>query len=256
MTDPTTEEPPQTRTPSEPTTVLPSVGWRDFMPVAKLLALVISVGVGMYLIKNTEWGQSLLDVQNRERVEDLRRQIADGGVWGPMAFVVLGGLLTAVGLPRVALSAMGGLVFGFAEGVAWSLAGTMIGCVSGFYYARLLGRSFIEQKFGRRLEKYRDMLREHSFSMGLIIRLLPVGSNTLTTLVAGVSDVRASGFFLGSLLGYLPLTVIFALAGSGMRKNPAMRLTIGAGLLALSVGLMLIVARRVRIKMAKRRNGG
>ena len=61
--------------------------------------------------------------------------------------------------------------------------------------------------------------------MTLLIRLLPVGNNFATSLAAGVSRVPARPFLLGSLLGYMPQTMVFALAGSGveMGAEPARR---------------------------------
>ena len=54
----------------------------------------------------------------------------------------------------------------------------------------------------------------------LTLRLLPVGSNMLLNLVAGVSErARQAPFMAASAIGYLPQTVVFALLGGGVRVS-------------------------------------
>jgi uncharacterized membrane protein YdjX (TVP38/TMEM64 family) len=66
--------------------------------------------------------------------------------------------------------------------------------------------------------------------MTVLIRLLPVGSNLLTNLAAGISSIRSKHFFSGTLLGYLPQTLVFALVGSGVHIAPALKLALAIGL--------------------------
>ena len=82
--------------------------------------------------------------------------------------------------------------------------------------------------------------------MALLIRLLPLGSNLVTNLVAGVSSANALGFFAGSVLGYVPQTIIFALLGSGINLDPALRITSSVLLFMLSAALGVYLYRRYR----------
>ncbi|MFT5539807.1 MAG: putative membrane protein YdjX (TVP38/TMEM64 family), partial [Alphaproteobacteria bacterium] len=84
------------------------------------------------------------------------------------------------------------------------------------------------------------------FSTALLIRLLPVGSNLLTNLAAGVSGVRAVPFVAGSTLGYVPQTLIFALVGSGLHIEPALRIGASVVLFVVSGMLGVYLFRRYR----------
>jgi uncharacterized membrane protein YdjX (TVP38/TMEM64 family) len=86
--------------------------------------------------------------------------------------------------------------------------------------------------------------------MTLVVRLLPVGSNALTNLLAGVSSVRALPFFAGSTLGFLPQNLVFALAGSGVNLDPAVRLSVAAILFVISSLLGIWLYRRHRQSVA------
>ena len=82
--------------------------------------------------------------------------------------------------------------------------------------------------------------------MTVLIRLLPVGNNFATNLAAGVSRVPALPFFLGSLLGYIPQTLVFALAGSGVDVGAAWRIGIAVALFVLSGAIGAWLYRKYR----------
>jgi uncharacterized membrane protein YdjX (TVP38/TMEM64 family) len=99
----------------------------------------------------------------------------------------------------------------------------------------------------RRLD---DFLHDHPFSMALLIRLLPVGSNVVTNLAAGVSGIRAAPFVAGSVIGYVPQTVIFALLGSGIHLDPSLRIGASVVLFVVSGMLGVYLFRRYRTSRA------
>jgi uncharacterized membrane protein YdjX (TVP38/TMEM64 family) len=160
--------------------------------------------------------------------------------------VVIGAVMTAMGLPRQAISFLGGYAFGFGLGTTLSLLASLVGCVLAFSYARLLGRSVVQARFPDRIRRLDSFLHDNPLSMALLLRLLPVGSNALTNLAAGVSGVRAIPFFIGSLIGYVPQTVIFTLLGSGIHLNPEIRIGASIVLFVMSGALGLYLFRRYR----------
>lgn len=174
------------------------------------------------------------------------REIRSRGMVGELLFVALGMVLTAVGFPRQAVSFMGGYAFGLTLGSALALAASAAGCVLGFTYARLLGRSLVRDKFGARIRRLDDFLHDYPFSMAVLIRLLPVGSNAVTNLAAGVSGIRALPFVAGSTIGYLPQTLIFALLGSGIHLDPSFRIGASVVLFVISGMLGVWLFRRYR----------
>ena len=155
---------------------------------------------------------------------------------------------TAAGLPRQLMCFIGGYAFGFLAGGLLALGATLAGCAVSFSYARFLGREFVTRKFGKRLQRINTALARNPFSMTLIIRFLPFGSNIVTNMVAGVSAIPAAWFLLGSLVGFMPQTFIFALLGSGIRVDPIFTTLLSAALLAASIILGLVLYRRYRLQ--------
>ena len=136
----------------------------------------------------------------------------------------------------------------FAVGVILheALVGQMLGCLLSFYYARLMGRELVRAKFAERVKKLDAFMRDNAFSMTLLVRLSPVGSNLATNLAAGVTEVKALPFLMGTLLGYLPQTIIFALVGDGMSDAKDYLFVVSAILFVLSALLGVYLYRRYR----------
>ena len=172
--------------------------------------------------------------------------VRGAGVKGNFIFLFGAGLFIALGLPRQIVSFLGGYAFGLLLGTSLALMATGFGCVISFTFARFMGREFVSTRFPVRLKKANSFLKHNSFSMALLIRLLPLGSNLVTNLVAGVSSASATGFLAGSLLGYIPQTVIFALLGSGINIDPAFRITSSVLLFVISAALGIYLYRRYR----------
>ena len=199
-----------------------------------LILIATLVGVGF-----------LFETQNLDKAW-IDGSIRGQGSGGYALFVLAGALFTAVGLPRQVLSFLAGYAFGFATGTALAVLATALGCATTFFYARLLGRSVIAARFPGRIRKIDSFLRDNPFSMTLLIRLLPVGSNLLTNLAAGVSGVGPLPFILGSAIGYIPQNLVFALVGSGVSIDPAFRISLSVALFVASGAIGVYLYRRYR----------
>lgn len=201
-----------------------------------LLATLVAIG---WVIDSGVFG----DVLNPAWIDtDVRGK----GVGGEILFLCVAGVATAVALPRHVVSFLGGYAFGVLPGVLLALVGTVIGCVVTFFYARVVGRPLVSARLGARVQRVEDFLAAHPFWMTVLIRLLPVGNNFATNLAAGVSRVPAIPFFLGSALGYVPQTLVFALAGSGVEVGAAWRIGIAVALFLVSGVIGAWLYRRYR----------
>ena len=201
-----------------------------------LIATLVAVG---FVLKTTQLGTAL----DKAWVDSL---IRGEGISGELLFVAAGALFTAFGLPRQLISFLGGYAFGFVAGSGLAVVATIGGCVTAFFYARLMGRDLIQSRFSGRVERIDNFLRDNPFNMALLIHLLTAGSNLLISLTAGVSSVRAAPFFLGSALGFVPQTMVFALAGSGIELDPTFRIGLSVILFVVSGVLGVHVYRKYR----------
>lgn len=174
------------------------------------------------------------------------REVRGKGLPGDLLFLAVGGIATALAVPRHVVSFLGGYAFGLGAGTGLALLATELGCVLTFAYARVIGRPLVSQRLGARVRRIEGFLAANPFSMTLLIRLLPAGNNFVTSLAAGVSRVPARPFLLGSLVGYLPLTFVFALAGSGIEVGGSMRIGLSVLLLIASGAIGIWLYRHYR----------
>ena len=209
---------------------------RTYLPGLVFLATLIAVG---YVVES-----GLLTGMLSEDWID--REVRGKGISGELLFVAVGGLVTAVAIPRHVVSFLGGYAFGAVLGTALAVLATEIGCVIVFFYGRYVGRPLVSERIRARVRRIEDFLASNPFSMTLLVRLLPMGNNFATSLAAGVSRVPAQPFLFGSLLGYVPQTFVFALAGSGVELGQSMRLVVAVVFFVVSGAIGIWLYRRYR----------
>ena len=185
------------------------MNWRVLRRGLMILALLAAVGL---LLKSSPLG----DLFEKSAIDEM---VKGQGLKGEFLYVAAGALLTAVGFSRQAVAFMGGYAFGLAYGTGLSVLAAAIGCAMTFCYARFFARETIASKFSDRIRRVDAFLSENPFVMTLLIRFLPMGSNFLTNLAAGVSGVPGVVFVAASAVGYVPQMVIFALVGSGVHLD-------------------------------------
>lgn len=207
--------------------------------ILKGLALLLSLALLGYLFRASDLGNSVNEAWIDARV---RGQ----GLHGALLFLLAGGLLTAIGLPRQIFAFLAGYAFDVWLGTLLGTLAAVLGCMLSFGYARLLGQNLLRTRLGKRIQRFDGFIQVHPFAMTVLIRFLPVGNNLLTNLVSGASSIRAWYFFSGSLLGYLPQTLIFALVGSGVHVNQGVNIGLAVSLFLVSGGLATYLYRRFR----------
>ncbi len=171
-------------------------------------------------------------------------EIRGAGWRGLLLFLGIGALATALAFPRQLVAMLAGYAYGFAIGAGLAVLAALLGCMLAFSVARWLARTPLQQRFGPRIRKIDGFLGQHPFGTALALRLLPLGSNALISLLAGLSSVRGLPFFAGSAVGYLPQSLIFALAGSGISVDPGLRFTLAVVLLLASGMIGIVMYRR------------
>jgi len=203
-----------------------------------LLFLLSLVGIGLLL--HEFGGQHLMDQAW------IDSEVAGHGLRGELLFLGVGTLFTAVGLPRQLVAFLGGYAFGLAWGTLLALLASLFGALLCYFYAHWFGHRLLAPRLAGRARHFHDLLQDHPFSLTLLIRLLPVGSNLVTNLLAGLAHTPLGWFLLGSGIGYLPQTLVFTLAGSGLDLDSGVRLALSVLLFLLSGILGLYLYRHHR----------
>lgn len=207
--------------------------------ILKGFALILSLALLGYLFKSSDLGNSVNEAWIDARVRG-------HGINGALLFLLMGGIFTAIGLPRQVVAFLGGYAFNVGLGTLLGALAALLGCMLGFTYARFFGKGLLRARLGARAGRFDRFIHDNPFSMTMLIRLLPVGSNLLTNLAAGMSSIRPVPFFSGTLLGYLPQTLVFALVGSGVHIAPVLKIGLAVTLFLVSMALGVYLYRNRR----------
>lgn len=223
--------------------------FRERLRIFKQLAAVLIGLLCLYIFAT--WLQSQLPQQNfslQNYAVHLVNQLnwinhSDSTVTSSILLFMLIAATTAVGLPRQIAAFIAGINLGAMIGVIVATLATTLGCWLTFLAARYLFSERVKKKYPSQLNKLSVFLGEQTFLKALVIRILPLGSNFITNIVAGVSDVSARKYVAGSCVGFIPQMVIFSLLGSGMKLADNTQLMMS--------GILLVVAVLLSVYMMK-----
>jgi uncharacterized membrane protein YdjX (TVP38/TMEM64 family) len=207
--------------------------------IAAVGTVVLVVAVVAFLLYRT--GTDLLDVRTAVRA---------AGLWAPLLFVLLQGMVTVTPVPRTVFTVAAGVLFGGIAGVLLAVAGTSLAAAIAYWMVRLLGGRFARRHADHRAMTWvRPRLERSSLLAMVSLRLIPAVPFSAMNYASALSGVRFAPYLVGTVLGVLPGTIGIVILGDaavGGNPHPAMLLiSVTSGLVGLTGAL--IAARRPAI---------
>ena len=221
-------------------TVTPYGDRRQFYRnLAKAMLLAVFLVAALAMIRFSPLG-SYLKISN---ISTLQQRLAEFNHWAPVVFLLAGAALISLGVPRSLVSILGGVVFGLWLGIVLALAAALLGSVAIFSLTRVLGRPLFKQKIGAYQKIIAQYSKSNGFLLVILLRQLPL-TCILVNVLIGLAPITTGVFLLGSIVGLLPETVIFALYGSSLQTGFVLRISVASFLLVLLVLLVRIYYQR------------
>lgn len=143
-------------------------------------------------------------------------------------------LLATIGLPRQFTAFICGYVFDYVYGTIIATVVVTIACAATFSLAKYCLSHYIKNNFASAYAKAHDLFQAQLLYKAMIIRLLPIGSNFLTNILAGACKLNIKAFVSGSFIGFIPQMLVFSLLGAGIKIADKTQLSISIGLFVLS----------------------
>lgn len=138
-------------------------------------------------------------------------------VTGVLLLAIIMILLLSIGMPRQLSAFSAGYCFGTVEGALLATGCATVACWITLTLARRFFSDVFSQKYPEKLNKISAFFATQTFIKAVIIRILPVGSNFLTNVLAGIAKSPVKPYVLGSGLGFIPQMMIFSMTGSGVK---------------------------------------
>ncbi|HXI87005.1 MAG TPA: TVP38/TMEM64 family protein [Parvularculaceae bacterium] len=179
-----------------------------FLPlivIALALAAFFALGLQRYFSLD-----ALRD--NRER---LRAFLADNPALAMGAFVLVYAGAVAISFPGASImTVFGGFLFGLWPGVPLIVIGATLGACAIFVAAKTALGDFLGRRAGGLIKRMEDGFREDELSYLFFLRLAPIFPFWAVNIGAGVLGVRLRNFFIGTLIGIVPGSFVYASIGN------------------------------------------
>jgi uncharacterized membrane protein YdjX (TVP38/TMEM64 family) len=171
-----------------------------------------------------------------------------GNWWAVVAFIGVSVLRPLVLFPASIVTVAAGILFGPVGGVAAAMVGANLSALTGFFIGSRLSSPKRLANVAQ-FERWTERLRTNGFEAVLLMRLLFVPYD-LVNYGCGWLRVRLRSFLAATVIGSLPGTVAFVLAGvsvgsldNGIGGLNRSTLAISVGLIVLSVAVSRLLRR-------------
>lgn len=197
----------QIRSEAVPTAWAPVKRWAPVAILVAGLAAAYASGAHKYLSLNAI-------AENRDALMGF---VSSNYVVSVGAFALAYTIAVALSLPgALLLTILGGFLFGWALGGTITVLAATLGAIIVFLAARTSLGDALASKAGPWMEKLSGGFREDAFNYLLFLRLVPVFPFWLVNIAPAIAGVGLGTFAVTTLVGIVPGTFAFSLAGSGL----------------------------------------
>jgi uncharacterized membrane protein YdjX (TVP38/TMEM64 family) len=187
----------------------PPVALRRLVP----LGILIVAGVLFMVLGGHRYLNFAALAENREF---LCAAVKQAGAAAALAFILAYAGLVALSVPGAALLTIaGGFLFGPWLGATYAVIGATIGATIVFLAARA-GLAGLVARAGPWVRRLENGFRRNGLYCLLALRLIPIVPFWLVNLVAGAVGLPLSVYVLGTFIGVIPVTFIYASLGNSL----------------------------------------
>ena len=218
------------------------------LSVVGTLALVFLLSPGL----RSDLG-GLLALLGNIGVAGIQDWILSFGALSPVVyfFIVVGQVILSP-IPAGPVTLAGSLVFGVWEGLALSLAGSVVGSVLVFLAARRWGKGLVVRLVGERtFRRYVGMLDAKGWWV-FVVLLVPFVPDDAVVALAGLSALKFRRFLVLMVVGRIPgSTTTALLASEWVTGSAAVWISVGVGV-AVVLALGFVYRERLEAWMFRR----
>lgn len=231
-----------------------------------LTAVLLLAGLTAFIVFGGHRYLSLETLSdNREAL--LRWRDQNAGL-AALAFIGVYAAVVAASLPGgVWLTIAGGFLFGAIAGTACTVVGATIGACAVFLAARYVAGDALRRRVGGAIGRMEAGFRENALNYLLVLRLVPLFPFWLVNLVPAFLGVPFRTYLIATLIGIIPGSFVFALAGDGLGAvldaggHPDLGIIFEPRVIAPIIGLAVlsllpVVYKRVRRPPANGKESG
>jgi uncharacterized membrane protein YdjX (TVP38/TMEM64 family) len=187
-----------------------SFSYKRLIPVA-----VLALGLVMFFV--FDLGRFLSFETLRQNRVVLLNWVDTYGIVAALIYMLIYAVAIAFSLPGGAvLTITGGFLFGSIWGTFCVIIAATAGATGLFLIAKTSFGDALRAKAGPALQKMQQGFQEGALSYLLVLRLVPIFPFFLVNLVPAFLGVSLRVYVLGTFIGIIPGTFVFATVGAGL----------------------------------------
>ncbi len=231
-------------------------------PLLRRLAPVLALMAGFAAFFILDLDAYITFEALRENRTMLRDYVDMYGILAILGFGLAYTVIVAFSLPGGAVMTIaGGFLFGTVVGGSTAIVAATLGATVLFLVARHALGDFLRGKAGPLVQRMEAGFRDNALSYLLVLRLIPLFPFWLVNLAPAFLGVRTSTYIIGTFVGIIPGTFVYASVGNGLGavfdagETPDLGIIFKPEILGPIVGLAVLALLPVVYKRIRARRG-
>jgi uncharacterized membrane protein YdjX (TVP38/TMEM64 family) len=169
-----------------------------------------------------------------------------------MTFMVVSTTLVALTLPITGpIGIAGGFIFGLLPGLFYGMLSILAGTTISFLVIRHALSHIVKERYRDKLDEFSDRVHKYGYSYLISLQLLTVVPFFVINTLAALAGVSLQKFLLTTMLGSLPIMIIYTFAGRELYMIQSWRDIISVHMLALlvllaAIAMMPMIVRKIK----------
>jgi Uncharacterized conserved protein len=177
-------------------------------------------------------------------IDELTNYIRSFGAFAAVIFVALFNLKTIlVVFPYSIFVLLGGTIFGSVNGILLSMLSVATSSSLAFFIARLLGKDKMKKFLKGRFAMLDEKTNESGFNIMLFMRLSCLFPADALSYAAGLTQMKFSHFFVGTMIGFLPEVISITMLGDNIKKPMSKEFLMSVGLIIVTATLSIVIQK-------------
>ncbi|MCW5698454.1 MAG: TVP38/TMEM64 family protein [Rhodospirillales bacterium] len=223
-------------------------------------APLIALAVGGALFFLSGLHENLSFEALRDNRAELLAWVHANAVLAPLTFIMIYAVATVFVPPSgTVMTVVGGFVFGAVLATSCVVVGATVGATVLFLVAKFSIGDFLRKRAGPGIRRMEEGFRENELSYMLVLRLVPLFPFWLVNLAPAFLGVKVRTFVVGTFIGIIPGTAVYAVFGAGLgsifdsNEKISLAGVVTPGVLAGLIGLALLSLVPIAYKRAKQK---
>ena len=134
-------------------------------------------------------------------------------------FIFIYIITTSLSLPfALALTLIGGALFGFWYGLILVSFGSTIGATIAFLIARFIGYEYVRKNYKNQLSKFYNGFKKEGAFYLFALRMVPLFPFFMINILTALMPIKTRTFYWVSQVGMLPGTILYVFAGTQLSE--------------------------------------